>query len=99
MKKDVLPSIRQFGVQKSMPLSANPHCWCPGANLRINSCHESRYSDWNAGICPHRLDSIYYNRLVRELLQPISMEYFQAACLKLYHANNNVLQVEKFATL
>lgn len=50
-------------------------------------------------ICPLRRDSIYYNRLVRELLQPISMKYFQATCSKLYHANNNVLQVEKFATL
>lgn len=50
-------------------------------------------------ICPLRRDSIYYNRLVRELLQPILMEYFQAACSKLYRANNNVLQVEKFATL
>ena len=50
-------------------------------------------------ICPLRRDSIYYNRLVRELLQPISMKYFQAAYSKLYHANNNVHQVEKFATL
>lgn len=50
-------------------------------------------------ICPHRLDNIYYNRLEWELFQPISMEYFQAACSKLYHANNAVLHVEKFATL
>jgi len=50
-------------------------------------------------ICPHRRDSIYYNRLVRELLQPISMEYFQAACSKLYHANNAVPKVEKFTPL
>ena len=48
MRKNICLGKKQFIVSKSVPLQANPRCWCPRAYFAKKSRCESRHTDWKA---------------------------------------------------